>query len=182
MLTANIVTEIEQNVKERKQDAGLRFVYDGTTYDLGDRAARMAAIARVTEGCGGRPDPELLERLANVILDEELTDTHPDKVTNTEFPFMSEWQLDLRRDRETGLKAAEETGTDGRNYRKPTRRRRTAYENWRVDRDARSRNKQRQDQYKRDTAAGPVTSSVSEPFVAARQQADRWRESLSVTQ
>jgi hypothetical protein len=179
---AAIVTEIEQNVKERKQDAGLRFHYAGASYDLADRAERMAAIQRVTDDYVNSPDPELLERLTDAILDEELTDTHPDKVTNTEYPFMSEWQLDLRRDRETGLKAAEETGADGRNHRKPTRRRRTNYENWRVDRDAKGRNRARQEQYKRDTAAGPVVREATEPFVNARSQTARWRDTLSLVQ
>jgi len=203
---ARLVTEIQQSVKERKRDEWLRFAYGGGVYDLADRTQRMALIKRVTEDYviahadvnqavldawdsrgakGERPSPlpldaALVDRLTDAILDEELTDPNPYKVSHEEYPFMSEWQLDLRRDRETGLKAVEETGTDGRDYRKPTRRRRTNYENWRMDNDARGRNKTRQEQYKRDTAAGPVVRKVSEPFVNARQQAARWRETLSL--
>ncbi|MHA7962859.1 hypothetical protein ACX93W_01855 [Paenibacillus sp. CAU 1782] len=205
---ARLVTEIQENVKERKQDEGLRFAYDGVGYDLADRTQRMALIERVTEdyvlahAAGNqtvldgwtasgakseRPSPlsldtAMLDRLTDAILDEELTDPNPHKVSHGEYPFMSEWQLDLRRDRETGLKAAEETGTDGRNHRKPTRRRRTNYENWRVDRDAKGRNKARQEQYKRDTAAGPVVREATEAFVSARSQAVRWRDTLSLVQ
>lgn len=214
---AALVTEIQLNIKKRKHDEGVRFAYGGVGYDLADRPQRMALIERVTDDYvkahadvnqasletwaatgskSERPSPipldtALLDRLADAILDEELTDPHPDKVTNTEYPFMSEWQLDLRRDKETGLKAAEETGTDGRDYRKPTRRRRTNYENWRVDADAKGRNEHRRQQYSRDTATGRLVTynvrdngdkscELTEPFVAAAEQAERWRDKLSL--
>ncbi|MFF2886662.1 hypothetical protein [Paenibacillus sp. NPDC057967] len=178
-LTA-IVAEIQQNVKERKQDEGLRFTYNGVEYDLSDRTQRIALIDRITYDYVDERDPALLERLTDAILDEELTDMHPDKVTNTEYPFMSEWQLDLRRDRETGLKAVEETGTDGRDYRRPTKRRRTNYENWHVDKHAHGRNKARAEQYRKDTAAGPVLNVRSTEFVSAATVAQTWRERLSL--
>ncbi len=145
--------------------------------EITDRSERIAALAKALEDCE-RPDARTLERLADAILREELTDRHPDKVTNTEYPFFSAWQLELRHGRETGIKAAEETGADGRNHRKPTKRRRTRYENWRVDRDARGRNEARRAQYRRDSSPGPVTAGATEPFVQARQQAARWRERL----
>jgi hypothetical protein len=202
---AQMITEIAANVKARKTDEYLRFAYRGAGYDLADRTQRIALIERVTDdyvvahadvnqaaldvwearGCKGeRPSPisldtALIDRLTDAILDEELTDTHPDKVTNTEYPFMSEWQLDLRRDKETGIKAAEETGADGRDYRKPTKRRRTNYENWRVDRDARSFNASRAAQYKRDTAAGPIISYATCPFVLGKLASERWRGMIS---
>ncbi|ANY67718.1 hypothetical protein BBD42_15530 [Paenibacillus sp. BIHB 4019] len=185
-----IVYEIESNTKQRKVHESLRYAYEGQTYDLGDRRQRMALIDVVTRAYvlgAVKVDTALLERLTDAILDEELTDTHPDKVTNTEYPFMSDWQLDLRRDKETGLKAAEEIGTDGRDYRKPTKRRRTSYENWRVDRDAKGGNTERQAQYKRDTAASALTvynvnetgGELTEQFVAAQNVAKAWRERLS---
>jgi hypothetical protein len=166
-------------------------VDDVIAEDITDRSARMKAIEALTEAyvddVGVRPDAAQLERLTDYILREELTDTHPDKVTNTEYPFMSEWQLDLRRDKETGLKAAEEKGTDGLDYRVPKRRRRTNYENWRVDRDARSHNVKRAAQYKHDTAAGALITynlhdtdgELTEPFVAAQTVAETWRDRLS---
>jgi len=199
---AALVEEIVTNVKRRKSDEALRFAYEGRSYDLHARGERMALIKRVADdyvaahaesnqvaldtwisrGCKNeRPAPvpldsPLIDRLTDAVLDEELTDPHPDKVTRDEYPFMSDWQLELRRDKETGLKAVEETGTDGRDYRKPSRRRRSRYENWRVDRDAHGRNAARKEQYKRDSSPGPVVNGVlSEPFVAARQQAERWR-------
>ncbi|WP_149096154.1 hypothetical protein [Paenibacillus terrae] len=69
---------------------------------------------------------------------------------------MSERQFELRRDREASGSTAEATGTDGKDYRRPTRHKRTGYENWRVDTSAKIRNKERAAQYRRDTAPGPV--------------------------
>ncbi|GAA0840543.1 hypothetical protein GCM10008915_36280 [Bifidobacterium pullorum subsp. gallinarum] len=124
--------------------------------NIADRTQRMAAVQalidRYVEANGEVPDRAQLERLTDYILRDELTDRHPDKITRTEYPFMSAWQLELRHDRETSLKIAEEVGTDGRDYRVPKRRRRTNYENWRVDVDAKIRNDERAEQYKRDTA------------------------------
>jgi hypothetical protein len=201
LLTAQII----DNVKQRKSNAFLRFAYNGTPYDLADRLQRIELIGYVSRDYalehgevnqrtidawkergykGERPaslplDSALLERLTDAILDEELTDSNPYKVAHEEYPFMSDRQLDLRRDRETGLKAAEDEGTDGQNYRRPTRRRRTSYENWRVDSGANNRNVERAAQYKRDTTPGPVVSVMSEPFTAAKGVAALWRDRLS---
>jgi len=189
---AELVSEIEDNVKRRKTDEGLRFAYGGAGYDLGIRAERVALVEEVTDTMlaycppGMRPDPALIERLTDVILHEELTDMHPDKVTRTEYPFFSAHQLELRRDRETSLKAAEETGTDGRSYRLPKRRKRSAYENYAVDAAAKIRNSERAAQYKRDTAAGPVREYnvrehgfLTANFVHSRGIGERWRDRLS---
>lgn len=130
--------------------------------NIADRTERMAAVQalidRYIEANGEVPDRAQLERLTDYILREELTDRHPDKITRNEYPFMSTWQLELRHDRETSLKVAEETGTDGRDYRVPKRRKRSTYENIHVDQAAKIRNKERADRYKRDTSASPVTS------------------------
>ncbi|TCM89621.1 hypothetical protein EV294_11286 [Paenibacillus sp. BK033] len=203
---AQLTAQIIDNVKRRKNDAHLRFAYNGTPYDLADRSQRIELIRYVTRDyalehgevnqrtidaweerdCKGeRPaslplDSAMLDRLTDAILDEELTDPNPHKIAQEEYPFMSDRQLDLRRDRETGLKEAEETGTDGRNYRKPTKRLRTRYENWRVDNGAQIRNVERAAQYKRDTAPGPVVTVKSEPFTAAKSVAATWRDRLSL--
>lgn len=126
-----------------------------------DRSERMAVIDGMindyVKEVGETPDSAQLERLTDGILYEELSDTHPDKITNTEYPFMSEWQLDLRRDRES-IEVSANEGTDGKNHRLPTRRRRNGYENWYMDHHAKGRNKERQDQYRKDTAAGEVVT------------------------
>jgi hypothetical protein len=138
------------------------------------RSQRVLAVQTLIDSyvrdTGKAPDSTQLERLSDAILYEELTDTHPDKLTRAEYPFMSEWQFELRRDRETSLKVAEEYGTDGTNYTKPVKRRRTAVEQASIDYEAKWRNRARSAQYKRDTSAGPVVrynlrDKLTEPFV-----------------
>jgi len=108
-------------------------------YDLADRAERMQLIDELIESyiaaTGQRPDSVQLDRLATLCLREELTDRHPDKMSREEFPIMSDEQyvrrktgLNRKKDGrgiiETSFKLAEEYGTDGRNYRKPKRKKR----------------------------------------------------------
>lgn len=80
-----------------------------------------------------------LERLTDEILREELTDTHPDKMTREEYPIMSDNQyrrktlgMHVRRTDESGntralsrevpLSLAGSIGTDGKNYAYPSKR------------------------------------------------------------
>jgi hypothetical protein len=201
-LFAVLVSDLEVTIKRRKNDANIRFGYGGIEYDIADRTERMALIQRISDdyvkahadvnqrnidawvergGTGERPvsltlNTALIDRLADAVLDEEITDPNPYKVQHNEYPFFSQRQLDLRRDRETSLKAAEEVGTDGRDYRVPKRRRRTNYENWRVDAGAKIRNEERAARYERDIAPGKVVTynlrenggELTEPFVQCR--------------
>jgi hypothetical protein len=107
---------------------------------------------------GERPDPAELERLTNAMLHEELTDRHPDKVTREEYPIMSEQQLARRQNASAPLHAAHYEATDGRNYRVPTRRKRSTHENMFVDKVAKIRNKERKRQYAKDTRASEVVT------------------------
>lgn len=65
---------------------------------------RIKAVDDLTaaylEQTGQRPDAYQLSRLADYILRDDLSDPHPDKVSNTEYPFLSEGQFKLRRVRE----------------------------------------------------------------------------------
>lgn len=212
-LFAVLVADLEITIKRRKSDAGIRFAYSGTEYDVADRTERMELIERISDeyvkahadvnqrridaweqlgGKGQRPvsltlNTALLDKLTDAVLNEEITDPNPHKVLHTEYPFFSQRQLDLRRDRETSLKAAEETGTDGRDYRLPKRRRRTNYENWRVDTGAKIRNEARAAQYERDIAPGTIVKYnlrdvggvLPESFVMAAEQAERRRGLVS---
>jgi hypothetical protein len=67
-------------------------------------AFRIAQVELLTEAyreqTEQRPDSLQLERLADFILKDDLSDPHPDKVTNTEYPFLSEGQVKLRSGRE----------------------------------------------------------------------------------
>lgn len=156
-----------------------------------DRTERMAAVQELIDAyidsVGKRPDGAELERLTDYILREELTDPHPDKVTRNEYPFMSDWQLDLRRDREYSLDLAENHGIDGKDYRQPTRRRRTAKEERFIDKVAQLKNKRRNAQYKQDTSPGKLETynlrdnggELTEPFVTCRGTGERWANELA---
>lgn len=52
---------------------------------------------------GEVPNGVQLNLLGNWILAEDITDPHPDKVTNTEFPVMNKRQLRLRHNREVAI-------------------------------------------------------------------------------
>ncbi len=76
------VQQLEQSVGEVPRDARMQMVEDLTD--------------AYVEQTGKTPDGPLLERLANVILHEELSDSHPDKMTLEEYPIMSERMYKVR--------------------------------------------------------------------------------------
>ncbi|MGF7045709.1 hypothetical protein J2T13_000169 [Paenibacillus sp. DS2015] len=209
-LFAELVTNVEETIRLRKNDESVRLSYVGEAYDVADRVDRMELIQRISDdyvsahadvnhraidrwedsGCKGeRPvsislNTALLDRLADAVLDEEITDPHPDKVTRDEYPFLSERQLNRRRDNEYSLSLAENYDTDGVNRGKPERRHRTARESRFIEKVSQAKNRRRNAQYKRDTSNGDVVSynlrenggELAESFVTAAEQADRWRE------
>jgi hypothetical protein len=124
------------------------------------RETRILEVERITEWwyreTGAMPDDKQLERLADLLLHEELTDTHPDKVTKTEYPFFSDSQFDERYRAEASFKLAEEQGVDGRNHKPPVKRRRSNREDYIVNKKAKSKNKERQRQYNEFTKTQPV--------------------------
>ncbi|QDX93620.1 hypothetical protein EEL30_15740 [Brevibacillus laterosporus] len=138
-----------------------------------DRMDRIVTISEWIDGVilrtGNRPNSGELERLADAILHEELTDDDEHKIAHQEYPILSATQYARRTlgkhkrrgsgmGGETSLKIVEETGTDGISYRKPSRRRRSPYEMQFVDNNAKIRNKARREQYAKDTKAGEVKS------------------------
>lgn len=113
------------------------------------------------------PDSTLLERMTDLFLHEELTDASPDKASKYEYPFLSAYQLARRRDGshtgdvktqqgESPLKAATTYGQDLRDYKTPTRRKRSLYEDLFVDREARIKNAERRRKYNAFIAPGEV--------------------------
>jgi hypothetical protein len=128
------------------------------------REVRIAEIDRVTEDLfaktGKFPDAKQLEQLSDLILYEELTDPHPDKVTREEYPFFSDEQLARRQEGkhvknndkttriEVPLEIASEVGTDNRNYKFPKRRKRSDRENTNVENRAASNNRERTQKHK----------------------------------
>uniref|UniRef100_A9U7C0 Predicted protein n=1 Tax=Physcomitrium patens TaxID=3218 RepID=A9U7C0_PHYPA len=191
---AATVSELETAVKQSKSDTGIRFTYGGAEYIVSDREERMALVKCIADdyvvahaevnqrnldkwiekGCKGeRPlslplNNVVLDRLADAILNEEITDPDPYKVMHTEYPFLSEVQLARRREglhqgkregvaaREVRFEAAHSMAVDGRNYALPVRRERTDKENAFIDDVAISKNKQRKDAYEEFTSVQPV--------------------------
>jgi hypothetical protein len=133
------------------------------------REVRLVKIEALTEEyfakTGEMPDAVSLERLANLCLHEELTDSDRMKTRNNEYPFLSETQLARRQEGlharggtsgEVPLSAADSIGTDGKSYGVPTRRERNSRENRFVDKEAKIRNKERKHRYAEFTKVQPV--------------------------
>ncbi|KFN01598.1 hypothetical protein D0U04_13755 [Bacillus clarus] len=131
---------------------------------ISNRNTRAKEIKSLTDAyvgtVGERPEPKQLERLADLLLYEELHDTHPDKMVLAEYPIMSDHQLSRRHSGEVSMKVAEEYGVDRRNYKPPVRRKRTRKETWKIDREAKSFNKERQRKYWEFTRMQMVRSYV----------------------
>lgn len=131
---------------------------------ISNRDVRAKEIKSLTDvyvaSVGQRPEPKQLERLADLLLYEELRDTHPDKMAREEYPIMSDHQLSRRHSGEVAMKVAEEYGVDRRNYKPPVRRKRTRKETWQIDREAKSRNEERRRGYREFTRVQGVRSYV----------------------
>jgi hypothetical protein len=113
---------------------------------------------------GERPDAVALERLADLILYEELTDSNEHKISQTEYPFLSERQYDRRDSREVKSKYdMDGNALDGRNHGMLTRRERTGYENRFIDKKAKIRNKERKKTYDTFTKVQPVITRRINP-------------------
>ena len=126
------------------------------------RAKEIKSLTNAYVGAvGQRPEPKQLERLADLLLYEELSDTHPDKMTLAEYPIMSDHQLSRRHSGEVSMKVAEEYGSDNRCYKPPVRRKRTRKETWQIDREAKSRNEERRKVYREFTREQVVRSYMA---------------------
>ncbi|MEC1349157.1 hypothetical protein [Bacillus licheniformis] len=116
-----------------------------------DRIERIKEINALVEAyhdsVGKSPDSAALERMANLIIYEELSDTNKNKMKDLEYPIMSERMEKTRRSGETSEKMAEEYDKFGKYQGKPVRRRLSTYEGIHVDRRAKARNKERRKKY-----------------------------------
>lgn len=116
------------------------------------RKERFAAIERLVDdyitATGKRPEPAQLDRLASLCLHEELTDSTPWKVRNTERPILSD-----RQKQEIGKN--EVTNNFPNKHRIPTRRKWSNYENIAMDR-AKSRDAERMRKYNEFVRTQPV--------------------------
>jgi hypothetical protein len=127
---------------------------------LANRQLRIQIIDDLTENyreaAGDWPDARTLEHLTDAILCEELTDMHPDKISRTEYPFMSDWQIDARHENEYSETLGEAHGSDGRKHSQPTRRVRTGREHFAVNKRTKSRNAERKRKYREFTRVQPI--------------------------
>lgn len=83
-----------------------------------DRKAFAEGLAEAYFALHGYwPPSSVLDRLATLILQDELADKHPDKMTREEFPLLSASQADERYKDERSLRAADSIATDGADYR-----------------------------------------------------------------
>jgi hypothetical protein len=132
------------------------------------RKERMGRIEALTEEyfakAGEMPDGVALERMADLVLYEELTDNDRMKVRNNEYPFFSETQFEERRKVEASFKLSEEHGVDGRNHKPPVRRDRSNREIKFMDKNARIRNKERKKKYDQFTKVQPVIIHKNDGF------------------
>lgn len=139
---------------------------------ISNRDVRAKEIKSLTDAyvgtVGERPEPKQLERLADLLLYEELHDKDRMKVRNNEYPIMSDTQIQRRQEgtrqrkgngSEIPLKAAFGLAADSLNHGIPRRRKRTINEMLRSDR-AKSRNKERHQQYREFTKVQPLRSYV----------------------
>lgn len=139
-----------------------RIRYETKSKESIPREVRIAQIAELLESSDEMPDDTALKAMADLILYEELSDNHPDKMSLEEYPIMSDYQLarrqsglhrkkpkagDLPVRMEVPLSWAENYGNDGKNYSYPTKRKRDDYENEWVNDKAASRNRERREKY-----------------------------------
>ena len=81
------------------------------------------------------PPVGVLDRLATLILQDEIADPTPYKSKNTEYPIHSPRQEADYCKKLTSKGVPESLGQDGIDYRLPTRRQRTPSENAHIDRE-----------------------------------------------
>jgi hypothetical protein len=131
------------------------------------REVRIAVIDEAVEAwfreTGEIPDGKQLEKLADLILYEELTSTIKTKMQDLDYSFMSDRMEQTRKGGEASFKLSEERGVDGGNYKQPARRNLATHEAIYVDKRAKSRNTERKRSYNEFTKVQPVqTYHISE--------------------
>ncbi|WP_428828500.1 hypothetical protein ACPJHH_13110 [Bacillus altitudinis] len=164
-------------------------IYERTKAGALEREARIEEITALSETyynlVGDKPHAAALDRLTNLVIYEELTDTHPDKMSREEYPIMSETQLSRRKEGkhrkkeanyriEVPLVLAENVGIDGRDYAYPARRERSLREDMAIDEVAVSRNKgirKRYNDFVNGKSSGQFTVNIATGIKTVRSDA-----------
>lgn len=164
---------------------------------IADRQERMVAVDSLineyVRDTGEVPVGAQLERLTNAILMEELTDPNNHKVAHNEYPILSDIQMSRRQmgrrgseatnmNGEVGAQAASSVSTSGQDYRYPSRRTRTKEENMTVDMKAKIRNKERAEQYKKDSSPGMVYRYVTDPSTLGKYLDEKYGVKMRIYQ
>ena len=114
------------------------------------------------EETGKRPEVVALDRMATLLLNDEITDRDRMKMRNNESPILTESQREKREKGEAAFAWAQEIGADGVDYRPQTRdikrKMRSATKGNLRDKDVHARNKERQRKYRAFTKVQPVTT------------------------
>lgn len=91
LFTANYNADMQRHIDD---------LYTAAKTLITSRQERLQASDDLVEAyvsyTGKRPDSTALGRLATLILRDELTDPHPDKMTINEYPILSGWQEESR--------------------------------------------------------------------------------------
>lgn len=132
--------------KEELHEA-ITALYERTKAGALEREARIAAINDLLAKYDGTPPANALERLSDLILYEELSDTRRNKMAAEEYPIMSERMEKTRKTGEASDKMAEEYDITGTNHGVPKRRTRSPYDNLFTDRHAKARNRTARKRY-----------------------------------
>jgi len=129
-------------------------------------AKRLEALEKGREPRSEFPNSSLLDHMNYWLLYEDYTDRAAHKTRHTEYPFLSETQLARRRNGKHGrggenigeasFDGAATVASNGRDYRVPTRRKRSDYEDNLRDKNAKIRNDERRKRYNDFTREQPV--------------------------
>ncbi len=89
------------------------------------RADRMSFAMAITEQYFAEhdkfPPPALIDRMSTLILQDELAEVNEHKMSQNEFPLLSDRQQERRHGNEKSIKAAQDVAVDGTDYRVRTR-------------------------------------------------------------
>ncbi|MGC4375787.1 hypothetical protein WD019_02430 [Fictibacillus sp. Mic-4] len=148
--------------------------------DVSDRQTRIEIMNDLFKEYPGPYDKELIEKMTDAVLHEELTDTDQWKVKHNEYPFLSETQLARRKDGihqrkneggsgEVSLNKAWAIDVTRKDYSLPKRKDRTNNDQIAIENATKSRNKEIHRKYREFTKEQPVTTyTLSQEELEAR--------------
>lgn len=138
-------------------------VIDGDLTEVSERMVAVESFLLRSRLGGHKLTSGEEDALNSYVLRDDLRWSHPDKMTLIDYPFESRSQVKRRAQKRVPLELAMEIGVDGRSNRKPTRKSRTPYEKWYVDKHTQARNKAQRQAYQTFTKTQPVVEYRVDP-------------------